>query len=651
MIHVHSLSLAPWVVKKDNVLLGSKLNAIRVTHLDFSTIPPSNLDYLIRNNYITGEICQKNVGDINDPLFHISNIKGSDKQFNWIWASDSSFLGVAHLLKKSLSLFDFSYPWKVATDKSIVLENLKNNDPRKSFIIRLSHREPIGERAIENLYADLIGKIQIIWLGETTEGMHIGPIIQTSSNLEKYLFSTKNWYFSKKLIEFGFKDYWPLLIYPHLLSDSHRVAEAISRLASSPPETCFLIEENREVCLWTKLTEKKISESEFFRTQFWSKGLIRNFQIDQFDFTNGAYIAKCRSPCKSSDYLEGNSGKGIDLTRATYSLVGESIERFSALQSNKKITKLNKPREIKKYVYDISQFHPFGPKWEKYLATPKIELPLCKVKDEINPNSICFVPECLIPFPYEAPDPQYDVTTSSTGGLAVYSSYKQAVIKGSLELFERNDFYNFFLFQKVGYTLDFSGISSLSKTPLYNFTVLLNDLENNQLQYWCIVYNLNSTLPIVHCLILDQKNNFFSRGSGSGYTLLEAASSALVEALQIRQQFLKNDNNQASKGHQDWRTPIVVEEIQSYLEEFQTLRFSDHPINAIQYSTDLLLDEIKNNVGALQQPLLVADLPCPIIGWFAVRVLIPGFTSHQYPSETLGGKKLINPVFKHGIPT
>jgi hypothetical protein len=150
---------------------------------------------------------------------------------------------------------------------------------------------------------------------------------------------------------------------------------------------------------------------------------------------------------------------------------------------------------------------------------------------------------------------------------------------------------------------------------------------------------------------LDEKHKFFSRGSGSGYTLLEAVSLSLVEALQVRQQFLKKDNCETAQGYIDWRISDVIEQIQIYLEKFQRLSFFDHPISIIQYTPSTLLNEIKKNVREVQRPLLIASLPCPIIGWFSVRVLIPGFTTHQYPSESLGGRKIINPIFKYAIPT
>lgn len=648
MVVGRDLCLAPWVVRKGNVLLGSKLHAIKIPHLNILVIPTPQLNYLISNNYIISPINQN--AHMYSPPFHPLDEKRRNTQLNWIWVSERSFLTVALLLKEYLLLLDPLEPWEIVMNKKMILEDLKNNGSRKPLIIRLSHTEPIEEKIINDLYADLINKTQIVWAGESNDGTHLGPMIRNMDDLEQYLLATKIWYFSKQLIDFGFKDYWPLPIYSHLLSNTKQLAQAILRLAKAPPETCFLIEENRDVCLWTQLGKGKILEAHFFETQFWSKGLIRNFEMKHFDSFNEGYVSKSRSPCQSIDYLEGNSGKGMDSISALYSLVGESVERFAAWQSNKAIATLNTPEDIDtKIIYDIDQFHPFGSKWRDYLRGDKIKLPLYAIKNEIDPHQMVFVPECLIPFPYEAPEPKYDITTSSTAGLAVYSDYTKAVIKGSLELFERNDFYNFFLFQKMGFVLDFSTILSEVEGPLQPFRLLLDHLNSQKLSYWCIVYSSTFTLPIIHCFILDETQHFFSRGTGSGYSFLEAASSALVEALQIREQFLKN--NEVSQGYIDWKSPVVIEQIRTYLEQFQRLSFFDHPISTIQYTSSELLDEIKKNVGILQKPLLVAELPCPIIGWSAVRVLIPGFTTHQYPSESLGGQKIMRPVFKFSIPT
>ena len=516
MIATNRYYLAPWIINRGNILLGAKLSAIKVPHLNFSTIPSKKLEYLSQNNFIVDQFDQEKIVGIKG-AFHQKRTKASAIPFNWIWVADSSFVETAFLLKEYLSLSDFSGHWEVVTDKDVILNSLRINHLKKPFVIRLSHQESIENEIIKNIYAGLIDETQIIWVGETTEGPHIGPIIQTYQNLEKYHVATKTWHFSQKLIEFGFKDFWPSSIYLSLISDPQKIANAILEIINASPETCFLVEENRKTCLWTTLTEKKVSESTFFDTQFWSKGLIRNFKMDHFDSINEGYISKCRTPCKGIDYLEGNSGKGIDKNSALYSLVGESVERFSAWQSNREISKHNKPRVTnKKNYYDVSEFHPFGPKWSEYLASEKIALPLYEVKDEISPNRICLVPECLIPFPYEALEPQYDVTTSSTGGLAVHSDYKKAVINGALELFERDDLYSSFLFQKAGFALDFSNISAQLKTAMHDFILLLNCLKNNQLYYWCVVYSLKSTLPIVHFFIHDKQNHFFSRGTGSG---------------------------------------------------------------------------------------------------------------------------------------
>ena len=156
MLTKHEFCFSPWVINKKNVLLGCKLNAIRVPHLNISAIPPSKLDYLIQNNYVVEAISKKDTYNIDNHLFgKLRKIK-SDPLLNWIWISDKSFIDVANLLKKYFSLFDSSCTWEVVVDKKVILENLDNNQSEKPFIIRLSHKEPIEKKIIEELYVNLI---------------------------------------------------------------------------------------------------------------------------------------------------------------------------------------------------------------------------------------------------------------------------------------------------------------------------------------------------------------------------------------------------------------------------------------------------------------------------------------------------------------
>ncbi len=124
-----------------------------------------------------------------------------------------------------------------------------------------------------------------------------------------------------------------------------------------------------------------------------------------------------------------------------------------------------------------------------------------------------------------------------------------------------------------------------------------------------------------------------------------------MESLQIRQQFLNNSSaNQGDTIYDNWRKLDVIEQIRIYLERLYKLPFFEHPLHACEYTSDLLLEEIKISLKLNKKPLLVADLPCSIEEWFAVRVLIPGFTTHQYASESAGGREIINPIFRHGVP-
>jgi ribosomal protein S12 methylthiotransferase accessory factor YcaO len=644
---LNNLVWAPWVVKGSNLLLGLQLKVLRLSHLELDKIPPDKIVYLQKNNFLIETTPFRDSASIlTDP----ENAQTS-APINWVWVTANEFLAPAIQLVEHLSQLNPTLHWEIAKDKQSILDSLKNSQ-KKPFIVRLAHQEPIAERIYDELYSDLIDRAQIIWVGETLEGAHIGPLLCSAEEVAGYFKATQIWYFSQTLLDAGFTEYWPSSLYSNLKTSPLKVAQAILQIVTSEQGTCFLLSENKTVSLWTGLLRHSITEDAFFKTQFWSKGLIRNFTVMELDSIPEAYITTCRTPCGSRESLEGNSGKGENIRKATYTLVGEAVERFSAWHANHCFQQgsTTTPPESS-IVYDIQQFHPFGPAWESYLIDPKPALPLYPVRDELNPGPPSFVPECLIPFPYQPNRPEYTVTRSSTSGLAAHSDYKRAVIKGALELLERHDFYPNFMFQILGYVLDCSKLPSYLTEEWSHLIRLLKRLKAKGINYWFVLYYPQSTIPIVHCFLQDQHAVLLSRGTGSGYTLLEAVMGSLLEALQIREQLLKTLKNNPNPPEDSWIHPSVIASVLNYLNRCHVLPIQDYSGLSLKYTDDLLFEEIKKTLRELNKPLLVADLPCPIQGWTVVRVLIPGFTTHQDVSHSEGGKSLLNQVFKYRIPT
>ena len=269
---------APWVLKIGNVLLGPQLKALRVPHLDISLIPQEKLEYLLNNHYLVAQSAPEASQAYTDASTVLDKGLGAqpstrtaDQPLHWIWISEPSLLAAALLLKEHLSSCEPNNPWAVVMDKGIILEHLAAitvSNSSKPLIIRLSHQEPIGEAIAQNIYADLLGRTQIVWIGESSDGTHLGPIMRSADDLTQYLYATNIWHFSRKLIQFGFADYWPLAISKHLLSKPRQIAEGIVAILKAPAGTCIILEESRTVRLWTCLIEEKVSESDFFERQF-----------------------------------------------------------------------------------------------------------------------------------------------------------------------------------------------------------------------------------------------------------------------------------------------------------------------------------------------------------------------------------------------
>lgn len=640
--------VGPWVINKGKYFIGPKLKVIKAPLKNLKSISKKDLNYLEDLQFIinTTSLLKFTEFFINDIAY--KDEVCSKENFCWLWVTDKIFLSSAYSISLSLNSRVVDFTFKVTTKKQQIVKHLQNNRQKFSryLIIPFSNNEPISNRAIHKKFGDLFN-VEILWMGECLEGMHLGPIVKFPDCLNDYKKCIQEWSSTKNLFSLGFKDYWPLSLHNSIANYKEIFICAIIKLIqySSYTGSCILVETNNEVKIWTALKRFSVSEAEFFKTQLWSKGLIKGFKTCRLELFKNIFISECKSPSRGIDYLEGNSGKGFTSKSATYSAIGEAIERFSALEANCLPSEIKDKDTYK--LYTLDQFHPFGHKWEKYLASGKHFIPLQLVKNELEENDFVYVPECLIPFPYLPTLPNYDVTTSSTSGLAVYHNYDEAVIKGTLEILERNNFYPSFLNLKDGFQLDIFSLCSINHPNYMTLCQNLKLLKGMSIEVWFILYKDYFNLPIIHCFLLDKINHFFSRGSGSGYTWYTAIEKAFLEALQIRQQFLTFKDNPVSLAYINWCKEEVIQEILSYISSFHSIKLD----MSETYTKDELLIKIKKILRTLQKPLLVARLPKIINNWDSVRVLIPTLTTHQYPSYSEGGKSLLNPSFIYGVPS
>ena len=636
------LTLAPWVLKKSNYLLGPRLTLIRLPE-NFKNLSAtlSSSQYKI--------LQEKNFTWWGGHPFFDSNVEEyEDKDedaYNFIWLSASHLFNDAYLLKESLEKID-GQRWRIIRRKDQIYRRENSKNPNKRiYLIYFSDKENINLKSNLKLLEGLLQKnVRILWFGETIEGLCIGPIIDSVESLRDYLRATLEWVSAQTLINHGFKNYWPLSIRYHLYKNREKLARTILETIEFSGNYAYLLEEERKVCLWTQLTKNKIPEHELRAYQVWSKGFIKNLAIISPKEISPIFLSKCHSPCKNTYYLEVNSGKGISYQKAFISLIGEAVERFSSWQANMMSRAHNEKH------YELRDFHPFGAEWESYQEKGEPSIPSLYVRDLTQGNISIAVPACLVPFPYERGIAEQRATSSFTAGLAVYNNQAGAILRGALELVERNNFYPAFMNKLPGYRLLLSqpskGVGGLPNKLL----ALIKDLAKNEIEVWPIIYKDSFNLPIVHCFLLDKSFNFFSRGSGSAGTLLKAWLMALLEAIQVLLQLRSKYSSRKLEELEDWCSKEITREILDYLESFESLHLSINSYFMQEPNEDELLLKVQKNLKQAGYHLLIADLPCPISEWYAIRALIPGFTLHQYPSQSEGGKKIINAQFKVIIP-
>ncbi|EYF04572.1 YcaO-like family protein [Chondromyces apiculatus] len=508
--------------------------------------------------------------------------------------------------------------------------------PAGSLVIWMGQTEPTAPReVVEPL---LRRGLRVLWCGESTAGLQVGPIFETVADVQRYSEATAQRGTAEALRRLGFREAWPLSLLDRTLADPRPVARAIRRVIVEP-RSCVLLPSNRKVMLWTEVRSGSVPYAELKRRQTWPKGLLADLTVERLP--GGAFMATCATPCRGIASLEGCNGKGLDRRHALLTATGEAIERFSAAEVGLHLTH-DPPAPS---AYPLSAFHPREDRrYEAHLLAGSPDLAGYPAVDELTGRQTR-VPECLVPFPY-LPPRNRPAFSSDTAGLAAFPDRDGAILRGASEILERNNFYPHFLHQRPALQL---GAERGALGP--RVADLVARLERRlPARVWLLEYPEAHRLPIVHAFLLDLRAGHMSRGTGAGGSLAHAAERALLEALMTRAQhehLRQNPELRAEPGFRDWAHPATVRALAAYLERQPRAASTSHPAP----DDAALLDRIKAFLRAAEIPLLVADLPCPVQGWSAVRVLLPGMTCHAHPSRSAGGRVLLDAPLRVGIPT
>lgn len=504
----------------------------------------------------------------------------------------------------------------------------------------LGAREP-GDPA--PLAAGWLGAAPLIWCGECEEGLHVGPRFESAADAGRYREASRTWSTVARLESLGFGDEWPSSLVPRVRRDPDAVAAALLRQRDAAPEAVVLLPGGEEKLLWTAACRRPVRPEELRSRLTWSKGLVRDLEVRPCRGVDQLYVASCASPCAADPFFEWNFGKASDADTASAIAIGEAIERFSAWRANRAC---DVDHGIGR-AYSLADFHPSGPGWDGYRERGMPPVPLTGAIDLLS-GEPARVPAFLVPFPWDRAQPaMFHDFDADTAGLAAFPDRTGAILRGALEILERHDFYPAFLWQRPGVLLP---DDALPPGPAASAAARLDALG---VRRFLVVYPGELALPIVHAFLFDGARGYVCRGTGSGLELESAAARALGEALLSREESesLGDETGECDRVEQPafsaWAQRDIALEIVDYLQRMPTGR----PEIARHRDDAALLEAIKDRLRAAARPLLVADLPCPVLGWSAVRVLIPGLTCHQHPSESAGGRRLIGAPFRHPVPT
>ncbi|MFL5343421.1 MAG: YcaO-like family protein [Hyalangium sp.] len=482
---------------------------------------------------------------------------------------------------------------------------------------------------------------RVVWCGECLEGTHVGPLLETPADARDYTEATQGWASMGELRGMGFGAQWPLGLMSHVARAPQAVARAVLQVAQAPRGSCFLLEQERQVRLWTSLREQPLAPDSLFASQRWSKGIFNGLTVEPFADTAAGFIASCLTPSGGIGFLEGNFGKGRTREDAERIARGEAIERFAAWQAHHVPPP---PGGAPQRTYGLLDFHPDQAGCLRCREQGLPRVPMRPVWDEVH-RVWAEVPECLVPFPYRAPSPALQFGASDTCGLAAFPSREGAVLRGTLETLERHNFYPSFLHQRPGVLLTPEMLpEGCWARELYAHLAGLG------LRCWWLHYPDAFAAPVLHAFVLDPQGGHLSRGSGSGPRLAIAAEKALLEALltRVQHQFVAENGASADDdAYADWQREEVVQPLVRYLEAQPLASTPPREFDSEQ----ALLAHLLSVLADQRLPLLVAELPCPVLEWSAVRVLIPGLTTHQRASDSAGGSRLWGATFRHGVPT
>jgi thiazole/oxazole-forming peptide maturase SagD family component len=485
-------------------------------------------------------------------------------------------------------------------------------------------RDPVIEKLIDR-------GCKVIWLGETEQGLQIGPTFCFSSEYQDYLREINTWSDMKTLASLNIRKL-PLSATRLCIENPGPLATFINtQIFNEYYGHCIDVTTSREVLTPGALNQTEVDIQKLISQQSWGRGILKNIVVKKVKGLP-IYLSSCMSPCNGQQFYESNSGKGLTYQKAEITLVGEAIERFVA---NEVITGVpSKELNIRDRQYSYTDFHP--------IKVVKLSDHLMIQAVDRTQNSPVFVPSDLVFFPA-----LHDGKSiyGDTSGLAAHTDLEKAILSGLCELIERNNFYPNFLYQIPAILID-----SRNCEKTYE---LSSQFEKKGCRVFLFRYPDPIGIHVTHCVLINEKKGIAARGSGlSILGLRDANEKALAEATQIYQAQINEKkllSEEQNPLYLDWRNPEVIAKLTSYFD--QSSVHDTDIASASMLSKEKTFDEIICQLKVQNKPVIFHQFKEKVAGWHVVRVMVPGFTLNQYRTTSLGGERIINAPYCYNIPT
>jgi len=409
---------------------------------------------------------------------------------------------------------------------------------------------------------------------------------------------------------------------------------------------------------------------EYLINKFIKNGICDGFYVmDRWTDLPPIFQFSMKKEINRSNYIVGVGSSLRNEKIAVERAVGEFVERFSLRFFNKKEIKKIQYSRIDNNSIKLKQIVNFS---KEQLKDKKIKQKLGTEKDfflfttgfNLLNNKKIFIPAQLVYVPFNGFKEKIIRLPISTGAAASFS-FKKAIIKGILEVIERDAFMIYFLNKEFGYLINIEENKYLRQ--IHNF------IKKYNLEIYTFFLPTDIKVYNILTIIID-KSGFapaVNCGVDSDINLDKAILKSIEEALQVfswirfsmyfDKNNKKNDLYDIKQRGYYWsdinKIPLIMKWIKNTKNVIQYSKLKKYLFNfsaKILVDDDYCLDYLIKEIKRLNVNIYYKDITHPIFKKYrfkVAKVIIPELQP-LYLNESfkyLGGERIYNILYNLGF--